>query len=121
MKAWIVRDKYGDSGSAIVFAETRGKAHAYAMFMDNYEDYEWTDIEVHRFKAWDSHYKGHTEADWNEDRLELVRDYGWHCLEPYYEECKDCEAKQYCSEYDPGDYPDIIPYQFDNMTGAMNL
>ena len=97
MKAWVVSDKNGDYGCRIVFAETRGKAHAYALkWLDDFDCCEWSDLRVRRFMEWDSHYKGIQETDWNEDRLELVRDFGWHCFEYLEEWCKDCEAKQYC-------------------------
>ncbi|MCR5329599.1 MAG: hypothetical protein K6E62_00220 [Lachnospiraceae bacterium] len=104
MKAWTVSDNNGGYGTAIIFAETRGKAISYAVnCCDTFEGYEWTDIRARRFKEWDRHYKGEPETDvWNDDeaRIELVRDYGWSCVETFWEECKECPAREWCSSWE---------------------
>lgn len=98
MKAWVVSDIIGNCGSIIVFAKTRIKAHELAFEKtDAFEDCDWTDIKVKRFKAWDNHYKGKEIGDWEEDKLELIRDFGWNCLERNYYWCKKCKAKLYCN------------------------
>lgn len=100
MKAWIVTDTTGDFGSRIIFAETRGKAQAYALnYIDDFDFCDWTDLRITRFKAWDDHYKGNPEVDWEENKLELIRDYNWYCLEYDSNHCKDCKAKLYCDNY----------------------
>lgn len=67
MKAWKVYDETAyEAGSTVVFAETRGKAHALAMHMDCYEDAEWNDVRVTRRPAMDYMYQpGKVEMDWD--------------------------------------------------------
>ena len=36
----------------------------------------------------------------DEDRLIMVRDAGFTCLEPEYEDCEKCVAKDYCEVYE---------------------
>lgn len=99
MKAWIVSDNNAEYGSEIVFAETAGKARALCMYDETFEDCEWTDLRVRRFKEYDQYYDGKTKADfWYDDkhRIRLVRDFGWCCSEPIDSYCKDCPAKEWC-------------------------
>lgn len=101
MKAWKVWDNWGE-GSTVVFAETRGKAHALARSTDCCEDSEWNDIHVRRFPEMDKMWKpGKWEMDWYdpEDRTALVK-CGWSCLEPEYEDCEHCPAKEWCCQYE---------------------
>lgn len=105
MKAWHVRDKqaYTDF-AAIVFAETRGKAHSIAMNTDACEDAKWNDISVRRAPDLDRFYRGLSEMDWyNEnDMVAMVRYGGFRCS---YEmsitelECEKCAAKEWCERY----------------------
>lgn len=105
MKAWIVSDVIGNCGSIIVFTRTRGKAHEYAFEKTNaFEECDWSDLRVRRFKAWDDHYKGNEIGNWEEDKLELIRDFGWRCLEYNKHWCKRCKAKPYCNHYVTKDY-----------------
>ena len=101
MKAWIVDDKDYYNGSVILFAETRGKALAYAVNMDEFDGAEWIDLRARRFKGFDKYYKGYTELDWYDDeiRLTLVKDFGWACEEADSIWCEECVAKQYCGEW----------------------
>ena len=101
MKAWIVQDKNYYDGSVILFTETRGKARAYALTMDEFYGAEFTDISVRRFEEMDKYYNGSTELDYYDDtiRMVLVRDFGWACSDISYE-CDTCIAKQYCSWYE---------------------
>lgn len=100
MKAWKVYDNYDECGTAIVFAETRGKAISYAlMWIDTFEDYSWTDIRAKRFPEYDQFYDGRPEAVfWNDadHRVRLVRDFGWSCIDPIDSYCEDCPAKGWC-------------------------
>lgn len=101
MKAWQCTPK-NQFYSTIVFAETRGKARAYASYCDGFEGTDFVDIEVRRLPKADCMCKGRTEMDWenNEDRLFLVKEYGYSCGE-YYEEsdCIECCAKEYCDKW----------------------
>lgn len=99
MKAWCVSDNYGNSGTEIVFAETRGKAISLCLHDEVFEDYEWTELHAKRFKAYDQYYDGKSKVDvWfePEHRVRLVRDFGWRCIDgkDYY--CEDCPAKEWC-------------------------
>jgi len=100
MKAWTVDDGgYGDYGTAIVFAETRGKAKALCYHSDTFEDVEWNYLRVRRFPKYDQYYDGRAWVDFwkdEEHRVRLVRDFGWSCVEPIDSECKECPAKRWC-------------------------
>lgn len=100
MKAWCVSDKNCECGTEIVFAETAGKAKSLCMYDDTFDDLEWTDLRVQRFKKYDKYYiPGIEKLDaWHDDkhRVRLVRDFGWHCIEPYWDECKECPAREWC-------------------------
>lgn len=102
MKAWKVYINLDSWWSVILFAETRGKAIAYAKSMDEFMYCEWIDITARRFKEFDQYYKGEPEVDWYDDemRLILVRDYGWTCDEPLNDMCDKCVAKKYCEWYE---------------------
>lgn len=83
MKAWTVSDNDGEYGEVIVFAETSGKARAYALaHMENFDDCGWTDLRVKRFPEYDEYYNNAPVVDfWHDDehRVRLVRDFGWYC------------------------------------------
>lgn len=99
MKAWIVYSKLDYYGSALMFAEKRSKAIYNALtFTDEFEDCEWVDLRARRFKEYDQYYDGKAIIDFwyhTEHRIRLVRDFGWHCIEPDFY-CKDCPAKEWC-------------------------
>lgn len=100
MKAWIVNEKY-ETASAVVFAETRGKAKALALCTSSCEDANFCDIEVSRAPEMDKYYaEGKTEMDWSDpkDRIALVKECGFYCEEPIAECCKSCPAKEFCDE-----------------------
>ena len=81
MKAWFVREK-DEFLSAVVFAETRGKARALARCTDACEDSNFCDIEVRRLPQMDKYYKeGKLEMDWYNpnDRIALVKECGFQC------------------------------------------
>ena len=101
MKAWVCQDRTESFYSTVVFAETRGKARAAAMRTDCCEDVPFTDIVVNRFREMDSHYRGHTEMDWDDeqDRRALV-ERGWHCWEPSGWECESCWCRDICTHID---------------------
>jgi len=104
MKAWRVRDEAAEiQYCTVVFAESRGKAHALAMNSDCCENAEWNDISVRRLPAMDKMYKGRKEMDWcnAEDRIALVRECGWSCAYDFIERdrCPDCPAAEWCDDY----------------------
>ena len=100
MKAWIVKEK-DEFASAVVFADTRGKARMLAMRTETCEDVDFCDIEAHRRPDLDKYYvPGKKEMDWfkSDDRIALVRDGGFSCSPDYWEpeDCKTCPAAEYC-------------------------
>lgn len=100
MKAWLVNEKY-ESGSAVVFAETRGKAKSLALCTSCCEDANFCDVEVNRAPEMDKYYvDGKTEMDWSDpkDRVALVKECGFCCRHPIAEDCKGCSAKEFCNE-----------------------
>jgi hypothetical protein len=107
MKAWVVTDKDSyEGGSAVVFAETRGKAKILARSTSACEDAEFTRITCRRMPDADKFYKGQDELSWYDEdaRIFLVRDHGWECIDGRDSYCDDCPAKQYCGAWeDVGD------------------
>ena len=105
MKAWRVEDEASyKGGCTVVFAETRGKAHALALNTDCCEDAEWNDVRVTRIPAMDKHYRGKWEMDWynTEDRIALVKECGWFCNGEYLDrerDCPECPAAEWCGDY----------------------
>ena len=105
LKAWRIQDEYSyEGGCTVVFAETRGKAHAIAMGTECCEDAEWTDIRVTRLPLMDGKDRGRHEINWDdpEDRIALVRDCGWSCSEEYLDrehDCPNCPAAEWCGSY----------------------
>ncbi|MFR2262599.1 MAG: hypothetical protein ACLS5S_02190 [Faecalibacterium sp.] len=96
MKAWNVHQKYGDA-TAIVFAETAGKAKTTALATENFWGSDFLDVEVHRQPGADQFYTpGKTEMDWcdPQDRINMVKYFGFTCLE-HVEECHFCPAKEF--------------------------
>ena len=100
MKAYKVWLDYGE-GSTIVFAKTRNEAKVIALSCDCCEGAEYIDVCIRRVKELDCLYKGKSEIDWwdSETRIVLVRDFGWQCYDPQYDDCEDCPAKDYCDAY----------------------
>lgn len=101
MKAWLVREKYGEYAT-VVFAETRGKARAEAQATDACEDADFCDIEVTRKPNMDKYYKeGKREMDWydDDDRIALVKECDFYCVDMDMDNCEDCPAKEYCDIY----------------------
>lgn len=106
-KAWYAHNEY--EGTVIaVFADTRSKARKY--IWDNNDNYDlgfdkYTEINPKRFKRIDYLDKSDGYVmDWNkaEDRLVLVKETGWYCLDPILDDCKICTASNYCDLYAEG-------------------
>lgn len=106
MKAYTASDRNGDAGySIVVFAETAGKARAYAAHSEMFEYYDFTEIRVNRCKALDKFYKGKPEMDWmnDSDRVAMVRYANYECsIEVWEPECEhgECPAQQWCGRYE---------------------
>lgn len=69
------------------------------MYDDTFDDCEWTDLRVRRFKEYDKYYTGDQKVNFwlnEEHRIRLVRDFGWSCVDPIESYCKDCPAKKWC-------------------------
>lgn len=102
MKAWVVREKY-KFYSAVVFAETSGKAKSIASGIDGFEHADFCHLEVRRVPRMDKYYKnGKIELDWSnqQDRIALVKYCGFYCERVEIEECKNCQAREFCSNWE---------------------
>lgn len=105
IKAYIAFDRNCDSDTQlVVFAETSGKAKAYAAGTDTLCDYGFTGIRVNRCKDLDRFYRGKPEMDWMdyEERVAMVRYAGFACsCEVCHPECVkyECPAQQWCGRY----------------------
>ncbi len=101
IKAWKVEDldRY-EGGCTVVFAETRGKAKIVAQGTSACEDAEFTRIRCCRMPDADHLYHGEPEMDWyaDDDRIFLVKEHGWYCLDGYTDVCETCPAREWCSE-----------------------
>lgn len=106
IKAYTASDRNGDTGySIVVFAETAGKAKAYATNSDAFDEYDFTEIRVNRRKELDRFYKGKREMDWmnNDDRVAMVRYANYECSnEVWHPECEngECPAQEWCARYE---------------------
>ena len=101
MKAYIVTDRNCDSGtSLVVFAQTHGKAKAYAARSEELCDYGgYTEMRASRCEALDGFYRGKPVMDWldTEDRIAMVRYAGFACSNEVDKPlCEVCEAAQWC-------------------------
>ena len=99
MKAYQITD-YGAycEYSKIVFAETAGKAKAYAAGSDGFEDFSFTEIRATRCPELDALYRGAVEMDWDNagDRMAMVRLAGFRCGEDMDCEGTSCPAYEFC-------------------------
>lgn len=103
MKAWQVEEVY-EGYAAIVFAETRNKAKYLAVQYDEgLREYGYAEVRATRMPQLDK-YAGNKpyvmDFGIGEDRLIMVRDAGFSCIEPEYAACEKCVAKDYCDEYE---------------------
>ena len=106
MKAYTASDRNGDSGySIVVFAETAGRAKAYAANSETFDDYDFTEIRVNRCPALDRFYRGKPEMNWlnDDDRVAMVRYANFECSsEIWHPECEEgeCPAQEWCGRYE---------------------
>ncbi len=102
MKAWVARDKFDDDkGVTIVFADNANRAKTVALSTESLCDSYYTDIRVNRFKPLDNKHNEERELDWNntENRLMLINDFSWYCIDTNIEECEQCLIHNDCSRY----------------------
>lgn len=78
MKAWIVREKWGEGSSVIVFAETRGKARSEGA---SELDRDYMEVSINREARYDQY------ADKGEVPLEVLLKDGWWWT------CKECDRQ----------------------------
>lgn len=105
MKAWSVTDKDDQMYTAIVFAETRGKARKLAQNTDACEDLDFTQIRVLREPKLDEFYRGEWQMDWLNpaDRVAMVRYGNMMCsyeVDISEKKCSACSAHEWCSRYE---------------------
>lgn len=102
MKAWQVEEPY-EGNATIVFAKTINKAKYLAVQYDEFlQEYGYAEVRAIRRPELDKYAgdKPHTmNFSSDEDRLIMVRDAGFRCIDPDYDDCKKCIAKDYCGEY----------------------
>lgn len=102
MKAYTVSDRNGDEGiTLVVFAETAGKAKAYAANSAEFDYYEFTDMRAQRVPALDRFYRGRPQMDWmdDEDRVAMVRYAGFSCsYNVDHPDCDGCPAYEWCEK-----------------------
>ena len=86
----------------MVFADTRGKAKSYFLKRDTVGYFNFCIIKPYRLKKLDylDRPNGYV-MDWNkdEDKLLMVRDADFSCVEVDREECEACCAKEWCSKF----------------------
>lgn len=102
LKAWQVEEEY-EGYATIVFAETRNKAKYLAtQYDETLHEYNYVEVRAIRIPQLDK-YAGNKpyvmDFEVDKDRLIMVRDAGFRCLEPEYDDCEKCVAKDYCDEY----------------------
>lgn len=103
IKAWIVHDPEYEH-SAVVFAETRGKAKQICVLHEDLiGEVEFLDVEIRRLKKADKFYRGNPYMDWydTEEQLNMIKELGFACVYDSFDpdECKRCDAKEYCWRY----------------------
>ena len=101
-KAWCCIEE--ESGVVeVVFANTRGKAKSYFKDIETFDYYNFCELRPYRIKNLDHLNKSDGYImDWrkDEDRLPMVRDADFSCVEVDREECEGCCAKEWCSKYE---------------------
>lgn len=101
MKAYKIYDKTDCYYSAVVFAETPGKARAAASCADGFEDVPFTDIGVRRIPSLDECYRGYSYMDWldDQDRIDLVKRAGFSCAPDCDCDGTVCPAHKFCDRF----------------------
>ena len=105
-KAWGCCEE--ESGVVeVVFADTRGKAKSYFMALETFDAYRYCELRPYRQKKLDHlHRPNGYVMDWckDEDRLPMVRDAGFSCIDVDREDCKECCARKWCEVYKEENY-----------------
>ena len=101
-KAWGCCEE--ESGVVkVLFADTRGKAKSYFKDMETFDYYNFCELRPYRIKNLDHLNKSDGYImDWykDEDRLAMVRDAHFSCVEVDRDECEGCCVKEWCSKYE---------------------
>lgn len=102
MKAYLVTNRITYEYSVVVFAESQGKAKALVQGTDGFEDDPFTELSAYRKPELDQFYKGRSFMDWEnpDDRIAMVQYGGYVCSDEAkeFEDCKECPAREWCSE-----------------------
>ena len=103
MKAWRCSEDW-QGYTAIVFAETAGKARYHAMQHELLgDDLDFRDITVYREYGMDKYYRGASEMDWDndQDRIAMVQELGFSCDDDAFDpdDCARCPAAEWCGKY----------------------
>ncbi len=99
MKAWLIGRDYHE-GCIAVFAPTREKARQIALLTEDFSDERYIDLRCYREPRIDKYYKrGKEIMDFNDpaDKLALVKDAEFYCLDYNEQTCAKCDIKKYCS------------------------
>lgn len=101
MKAYGISDRNGDAGiELVIFAESRGKALAYAVNTDELCDYGYTGLRAKRIRQLDKYYRGLPEMNWlnDDDRIAMVKEADFQCGPEFgCVDGQDCPAYKWCS------------------------
>lgn len=101
-KAYMISSDNADC-SEVVWAETSGKAKRIALEKcESMWECDFVELRARRLPEMDLLYKGSSVADWYDDevRIKLVSEYGWHCAEPDFRDCKICPARENCDSWE---------------------
>lgn len=101
MKAYQVCADNTD-GSIVVFAENSNQARYYGCRTDELDYEGYMNLRAYRLPKIDKFYQeGKAYVNWDEDdeiRDILIKEYGWCCLEPQYENCMRCGSEHCCEQ-----------------------
>ena len=103
MKAYKAWDEAAWIGSTVVFAESARRAKTIAFHhSDLFEDSEYIDIRVIRYRELDKAYRGKYEMEWDDpDDRKALCEVGFTCMEDWFDpdDCKTCSGQEYCDMY----------------------
>lgn len=91
-----------DEGCVIVFAKTREQARNIALLTGEFDNSKYIELHAYRRPHMDKYHKrGKKLMDFSDpaDRLALVRDEGFYCLDIEPNDCAKCNAKNFCDKW----------------------
>lgn len=100
IKAYMV-SQIDSFNSIVAYAESANKAKSLALLSDQFEDVEYIDLQAYRLPEGDLEIDKVRLLDFYDpqDRVLLVKKYGFHCEYVEVDECEKCSAKEYCTFY----------------------